>query len=245
VKGEGWVLAVAMTLPTAAAAGYFAGLGSDAVTQPAADPRLQTAYFGSKIVQFLIPVAWLAFADRAALRSFPISRRGVATGLVFGVAVAAFICFLYFGWLAASPTFEGLADRVRAKVTQFGAATPVRYVAFGVFISVLHSLFEEYYWRWFVYGRLRLHLAQWVAMLLAGLAFMGHHVVVLGVYFPGRFWPTVLPFSLGVAFGGICWAWLYERSGSLLGPWLSHLLVDAAIIGIGYHLIFATPASPH
>ena len=30
------------------------------------------------------------------------------------------------------------------------------------------------------------------------------------------------------------WAWLYHRSGSLLGPWLGHALVDAAIF-VGYH----------
>jgi hypothetical protein len=30
---------------------------------------------------------------------------------------------------------------------------------------------------------------------------------------------------------------LYRRSGSLYGPWLSHLLVDAAIFWIGYDLV--------
>jgi membrane protease YdiL (CAAX protease family) len=246
VKGEGWMLAVAMTLPTTAAATYFMALSPPAAaggSEP--DPLLQAAYFGSKVLLFLLPVLWLAFADRAALRTFPLRRRGVIAGLGFGIAAASFIFVLYFGWLADSPTFDGLADRVRAKVAQFGAATPARFVAFGAFIAVLHSLFEEYYWRWFVYGRLRRHLPQLAAMLLAGLAFMGHHVVILGVYFPGRFWPAVLPFSLGVALGGVAWAWLYERSGSLLGPWLSHLLVDAAIIAVGYHLIFQTPATPH
>src|SRR5947209_1776322 len=227
-----------MTLPTAAAAGYFVALSPPAASGGARDERLlQVTYFGTKVLQFLLPVVWLAFSDRPALRSFPLCCRGVTTGLAFGVAVAAFIFALYFGWLADSPTFDGLAGRVRAKVAQFGAATPARFLAFGVFIAVLHSLFEEYYWRWFVYGRLRRHLHQPAAMLLAGLAFMGHHVVVLGVYFPGRFWPTVLPFSLGVAVGGVAWAWLYERTGSLLGPWLSHLIVDAAIIAVGYDLI--------
>ena len=28
---------------------------------------------------------------------------------------------------------------------------------------------------------------------------------------------------------GAAWAWIYHRSGSLLGPWLSHLLIDAGI----------------
>jgi membrane protease YdiL (CAAX protease family) len=67
---------------------------------------------------------------------------------------------------------------------------------------------------------------------------MGHHVVILGGFFPGHFWEIVLPFSLAIAVGGVVWAWMYERSGSLLGPWLSHLIVDVALMAVGYRLAF-------
>jgi membrane protease YdiL (CAAX protease family) len=43
--------------------------------------------------------------------------------------------------------------------------------------------------------------------------------------------------SFAVALGGGFWAWLYERTGSIFGPWLSHLLIDAGIFWIGYDLI--------
>ena len=36
---------------------------------------------------------------------------------------------------------------------------------------------------------------------------------------------------------GAGWAWLYDQSRSLLGPWGSHCLVDAAIFGIGYDIV--------
>ena len=67
--------------------------------------------------------------------------------------------------------------------------------------------------------------------------FMAHHVVVLGVYFPGHFWTLAVPFSLGIAVGGVVWAWLYERTDSVWSPWLSHALVDAAIFVIGWDLV--------
>ena len=41
-----------------------------------------------------------------------------------------------------------------------------------------------------------------------------------------------------VALALLAVAWLYRRSGSLVGPWLSHLLVDAGIMVIGYDLLF-------
>jgi hypothetical protein len=40
-----------------------------------------------------------------------------------------------------------------------------------------------------------------------------------------------------VAAGGAFWAWLYQRSGSLVGPWLGHLLADAAIFTVGWQLV--------
>jgi membrane protease YdiL (CAAX protease family) len=71
---------------------------------------------------------------------------------------------------------------------------------------------------------------------ISSLGFMAHHVLVLGKYF-GFSSPATWLFSVCVAVGGAVWAWLYERTESLLGPWLSHLLVDAAIFAIGYDLV--------
>ena len=73
----------------------------------------------------------------------------------------------------------------------------------ALFISVFHSLLEEYYWRWFVFGRLERSLPLAAAIGISSLAFMAHHVFVLAYYFPGRFWSAAVPFSLCVAAGGV------------------------------------------
>jgi membrane protease YdiL (CAAX protease family) len=106
----------------------------------------------------------------------------------------------------------------------------------GVFYSLLHSLLEEYYWRWFVFGQLRRMAPVWIAIAISSLGFMAHHVIVLATYF-GIAEPVTWIFSLAIAVGGAFWAWLYHRSGSLVGPWLSHLLVDGAIFWIGYEIV--------
>jgi membrane protease YdiL (CAAX protease family) len=238
VRAEGWMLAAAMCLPTAAAAVYFVALSSATEADAQANPFMAAAYTASKIVQFGLPIVWLAFADPAALRPRRLSFRGVPTSLAFGVLVAAFMFALYFGWLADAPVFIGVPARIRSKLAEIGAATPARFIALAGFLAIVHSLLEEYFWRWFIYGRLRRHVPKFVAMVLSGLAFMGHHVIVLNVYFPGWFWTAVMPFSLGIAVGGIVWASLYERSGSLIGPWVSHFVVDAALLVVGYDLVF-------
>ena len=44
-------------------------------------------------------------------------------------------------------------------------------------------------------------------------------------------------FAISVAIGGLIWAWLYERTGSLYAAWISHLLVDAGIFFVGWDIV--------
>ena len=117
-----------------------------------------------------------------------------------------------------------------------GLASPAMYITFALFLAIPHSLLEEYYWRWFVFGQLRRVTSWRVALLVSSLGFMAHHVIVINQFLQ-QGWAVTLFFSLCVAWGGCLWAWLYERFRSLYGPWLSHLLVDCGIMSIGYDLI--------
>ena len=70
---------------------------------------------------------------------------------------------------------------------------------------------------------------------------MSHHVILLSHYLPEYFWSAVVPLSLGVAIGGMVWAWLYQRSQSICAIWASHMLIDAAILIVGYDLLGYRP----
>src|SRR5205823_3149943 len=150
---------------------------------------------------------------------------------VFGAVVAAGIGVLYAWWLHGHPLIPDAPERIHAILVRMHVDTPARFLALAGAVAVVHSLLEEYYWRWFVYFGLRRLLPFWPALLLGAAGFMAHHILLLMVYFPGpeAFVVLVVPFSLAVAVGGGFWSWLYERSGSFYAPWLSHLLVDAAL----------------
>jgi membrane protease YdiL (CAAX protease family) len=158
---------------------------------------------------------------------------------VFGAMVAGGMVAAYHFWLKPADFFSAATEPILAKVTGMGLLTPAAFIALGVFYSLAHSLLEEYYWRWFVFARLAEVAKLPTAIVVSSLGFAAHHVLVIGFYFGWMAAATWL-FSAGVAIGGAVWAWTYHRSGSLIGPWLSHLLVDAAIFAIGYDLIFGT-----
>ncbi|MFO0926838.1 MAG: type II CAAX endopeptidase family protein [Gemmataceae bacterium] len=226
---------VALVLPTAVAWVYFVALATGG--EP--NPRQQAVYAAGKVVQFGLPVVWLLLVARAWPRPDGSVWKGVPLGVAFGVLVAVVMIAAYRLWLARTAAFATTPAKVLEKVRELGVDTPGRFLALAVFLSGMHSLLEEYYWRWFVFGRLREWLPRTVAIVVSAVGFTAHHVIVLGVYFPGRWLQAVVPFAAGIAVGGAFWAWLYDRSGSLLGPWLGHLLIDAAIFVIGWDLLLA------
>ncbi len=131
------------------------------------------------------------------------------------------------------------SDRINDTINGLGL-NRANYWAFGICLAVLHSLLEEYYRRWFVFGGLHQLMPAGLAHVLAGLAFLGHHVVVVLQFFPV---PLALFLSFSIGVGGMIWSWMYVRQGSLLGVWLAHIIVDFGILTIEYQLLFGT-ASP-
>ena len=153
-------------------------------------------------------------------------RVGWGSDLALGLVVLAATWFLYQFVLKPFGSLADANQQVLEKVSGFGVGSIWAYAALAVFYSAIHSGLEEYYWRWFVFGQLRQLTTPGQPIGVSSLGFMAHHVIVLGFYF-GWQSPLTYLFSLAVALGGAFWAWLYERTGSLAGPWLSHLLVDA------------------
>jgi membrane protease YdiL (CAAX protease family) len=197
----------------------------------------QSIYLAVKIIQFGFPAAWTLLALREPLRTARPTASGLMLGAAFGVAVVAAGMALFKTALAGLPIFTAAAELIQHKIADYGINTAAKYFVLAGFYSLFHSLLEEYYWRWFVFRQLRHLMAFWPAAMISAIAFTLHHVVVLGVYFKDAPWLIAL-FAGAIAIGGVFWAWLYNRSGSIFDPWLSHLLLDAGLFfGIGFELV--------
>lgn len=232
-KAEWSAIVFALTFPTVLTWGYFVALANHSAGLQ------QSAYSIGKAVQFGFPLAWAIVLEhwRPARRKW--SATGLALGCGFGLAISIAMLALHFVWLKPSGWLDGPAEAIREKVAGVGISTVSQFLALSVFYSVCHSLLEEYYWRWFVFKRLQSLVPLMAAIAISSLGFMAHHVILLGTYF-GYGSPLTWIFSASVAIGGAAWAWLYHRTDSLLGPWLSHCLVDAAIFLLGYDLLKLT-----
>lgn len=223
-------LIVALVIPSLATWLYFVVLGGH--------PAMRVAYTVTKSIQFALPLLFVWWFACELIPMCLRSTNGLPVGIAFGLAAAAGTLTLYFLFLRNTVAFAGMRPILQEKVEGMGAASPAGFLLLGAFISVIHSFLEEYYWRWFIYARLRGVAGKVWANLISSIGFMAHHVLVLGVYLGWDNLPLVGILSLGVAVGGSFWAWQFERERTLLAPWISHLLVDCALIAIGYYQLW-------
>ena len=227
------LLATAMLFPTVAAWLYFIRL--------AGEDSARSAYLIGKVVQFALPL--LVLSDRRFPKTAEIlthwrsQRAHVVKWTGISVAVCIGTALVYGLILRGSPLADAAALRIAPKLQDFGVSRFASYLALALVLSFVHSFLEEYYFRWFVFGGLQQRASVRVATLLSSLAFASHHVIVVSAYLGADYWPLIAAVSAGVCATGIFWAWLYQRTGSLLAPWSSHVVSDLLIMAIGWDLV--------
>ena len=214
----------ALILQTIGAYGYFvycAGSESAAIV-----------YGSIKVVLLLFPVIWLLFALRWDWREQKEvhHRESLLWGILSGVIIGGGILG---GGILFRDYFFQFAPQFMVKVRDLHLEN--HYIPILLASSVFHSLLEEYFWRWFLFRGWSRFIGVLPAALLSSAAFGAHHYIVLGTYFP--LWLTLLT-GTAVIGGGLIWCWIYTRTRSLLGAWISHMFVDIGIFAAGYVFLF-------
>ena len=158
--------------------------------------------------------------------------RAIPLGVVGGLAISALLFFLISPWGFLHDTLQNSRPLIARKIRQLGLEDNFIWVA--IFISFAHSAFEEYYWRFFVYQQSQSFISNQKSHLFAAFAFTIHHTVVLTAFFD---WKMNLFLSLCVGTGGWLWSQLYAYQKSLMGAWVSHIIVDLALMWIGWQCL--------
>jgi membrane protease YdiL (CAAX protease family) len=197
------------------------------------EPFVAMLYGAAKVLMvFLALVAYrrLRLSWRAMLPKVGWREVGVVVLLGLGTwAVTAAVLW----WLTQA--FVPLNTvALRTQVAAFGLDTPLAYVLFALGIAFIHSLFEEWYWRATAVHALTEYMSFSRAAFLGGLAFSGHHMVVLSLF---TSWPWAVALGLVVGAAGWAWSWLAHWRGHFWWSWISHMGADLAIFLVGWFLL--------
>lgn len=185
----------------------------------------------SKIWILLLPAVWFFLDEGNRFTRGKTEQGGFRSGLLTGLVISAFIVSIYL--LFAGRLIDTASIQSMAAAT--GLDRPAVYLAGTAYWVCVNSILEEYVWRWFVVRQCRTLMQPPAAIMVSALGFTLHHVLAMKVYFT---WPVTLACSAGILFGGMLWSWMFIRYKTIWPGWLSHALVDIAVFGIGYALIF-------
>ena len=193
-------------------------------------PLGQGLYFFSKLWILALPLLWTAFVDRARFSWSP-PKGGFAFGLYSGLLIGSAIIAVYL--LLGHQLID--VSQVRSAAQANGIAEPWRYIGLATYLSLVNAVLEEYVWRWFVFKKSERLWGAKAAVFASAFFFTPHHIWALKAQF--NLTVTALC-AVGVFVGGVIWSWSYDRFRSIWPGYLSHALVDIAIMLVGYHLIF-------
>lgn len=191
----------------------------------------QVFFLAAKLWLLGLPFIWLTCVENKRPGISPARRggwaAGVASGAVLGMAVL--VAFIVWGrrWLDETVFI--------AKMHEIGLGSPPAYLAGAIYWVLLNSLLEEYAWRWFVHTRWEQLTGPAAALVLTALCFTLHHVIALRAYLS---LPLTLVCSAGVFLGGAVWSFLYLKYRSVWPGYVSHVMVNLVLFGIGGFMLY-------
>lgn len=194
-----------------------------------------TVYAICKTLLYGIPawVAWRTISRKDLLSGFRsgTSLAALLLGTMSGLVIGGSIIMMWFGGFGDTVD----ADKLLVVMKESGLDRPARFWAFAGWLSIGNSLLEEFVFRWFVDSRLKLlGIPLVLAIPLSALIFTVHHVIVLAAFFDTK---VVLIGSAGVFVGGLIWSASLGLWKSVIPGWISHALVDVAIIMVGASIL--------
>lgn len=183
-----------------------------------------------KLVFFLLlPLLFSRFTKTLSLRRLLHARKRELLGaLALGLVVFALILGAYF-LLRGVFDFSGIT----ALLGENAGVTAENFLWVSLYISLVNSLLEEFFFRGLAFLALREYASERFAYAFSALSFALYHTAML----LGWFSPLLFLFALaGLGAGGLLFNALDAKSGTIFPSWAVHIFANLAINTVGFLL---------
>lgn len=159
---------------------------------------------------------------------FRFQKKGLLLSLLLGLAIFGVILGGYF----AARSFIDFSG-VTSSLTEDMGLTADTFLWAALYISILNSFLEEFFFRGFGFITLKKYVHTKYACFFSPVLFAVYHVGMLVGMFP----PAVLALLLfGLIVGGLIFNALNDKLGSIYPSWFVHMAANIAINTIGFIL---------
>lgn len=157
--------------------------------------------------------------------------RSLQTALLLGAGVFAVILGTY-ALLRTVFDFTPITGLLGDTV----GVTGKNFLWVALYISLVNSLLEEFFFRGFAFLNLRRLGGRGFAYGFSALAFSLYHTAMMLGWFS---LPIFLLAMTGLTVGGLIFNWLNEKNGNIYVSWMVHMCANFAINGVGMLLFSA------
>ena len=197
------------------------------------DAVIQPGYItksGIKIVLFLLlPILYAQFDKSCDLKYlFRPGKKGILIALGLGAAVYAVILGGYF-------LTRNIIDysNVTSSLTSGMGITAENFIYVSLYISLMNSFLEEFFFRGYGFITLKKYTSRKVAYLFSSSLFAVYHIGMLVEMFH---FGALLLLLLGLIVGGCIFNYLNERNDNIYPSWFVHMFANFAINTVGFIL---------
>ncbi|MFO7710812.1 MAG: CPBP family intramembrane glutamic endopeptidase [Candidatus Woesearchaeota archaeon] len=181
---------------------------------------------------FLFPIAYRLFSGKSVKEAISkhFSIKTLRKNVVQVTGIGLILSGIYIG---AFYVAKGLIDmgEIVSRLQETISADATSMIFIGLYIIVLNSLLEEFFWRGFLFDEFRKRFPYWISHLATGIGFSLHHVIFYYNWFS-------IPVFLAVTFGLVGYAIImnlvFERYKDLFSCWVIHAFADVAQIYIAF-----------
>ena len=199
------------------------------------DAVVRPPYFSKipiKILFFLaLPMLFFAFwreewSEFKAL--FRFHKKGLLISLLLGIVIFGVILGGYFA-LRGVIDFSG----VTSSLTEGMGITADNFIWVAIYISIMNSFLEEFFFRGFGFMTLKRHTSRKIAYIFSSAVFAVYHI---GMLFEMFNIGVLLLLMFGLIVGGCIFNFLNERNDNIYPSWFVHMFANFAINTVGFIL---------
>ena len=161
-------------------------------------------------------------------KMFVLRKDGILKAFLLGIGIYAVIVG---GYLLTRSTID--FSNVSASLTEGMGITAQNFIYVSLYISLMNSLLEEFFFRGFGFMTLKKYTSRTIAYIFSSVLFAVYHIGMLVDMFD--LWVLLLLLA-GLIAGGCIFNFLNETNDSIYPSWFTHMFANFAINTVGFIL---------